>query len=319
MFFYAAWLGVVSAYDLWASMRSHWPISVAMAAGSYFAGSTPMGGGTVGFPVLVLLFDMPAALGRNFGLAVQSIGMTSASIYILAARRDVDWALLKPALLGSLVATPLAAAFLAPYAPDLGVKLLFATLWASFGLIHFAKIKAIVAPEAPRTPDKKFDVPIGLGVGLAGGVVAALTGVGIDMIVYATLVLFYRADIKVAIPTSVILMAFTSIVGIVSNLALAKLDPALYAVSPEAFYNWLAAAPIVALGAPFGAIIVNQLPRQPTLLIVSALCIGQFVWTLIAEQASGLPLLCALTGVLLLNLLFLAMFRAGEERRQRGA
>ena len=41
-------------------------IAAAMAVGSYFAGSTPMGGGTVGFPVLVLLFDGPATLGRDF-------------------------------------------------------------------------------------------------------------------------------------------------------------------------------------------------------------------------------------------------------------
>ena len=301
--------------DLWEEIRSHWPISVAMAAGSYFAGSTPMGGGTVGFPVLVLLFDMPASLGRNFGLAVQSIGMTSASIYILAARRAVDWPLLKPALLGSLIATPLGAAFIAPYAPDLGVKLLFATIWASFGIIHFAKIKAIVAPETQRAPYAKLDAPVGLFIGLVGGVVAALTGVGIDMIIYAALVLFYRSDIKSAIPTSVILMAVTSIVGITSNVALSHVAPARYVVDPEVFYNWIAAAPVVALGAPFGAIIVQQLPREPTLLIVSALCIVQFVWTLFAEQVTGWPLLAALAAVLILNLFFLYLFRTGERRK----
>lgn len=313
--FYASWLTIVSGMGLWDEVTSHWPISVAMAAGSYFAGSTPMGGGTVGFPVLVLLFDMPASLGRNFGLAVQSIGMTSASIYILAARRSVDWALLKPALLGSLIATPLGAAFIAPYAPNLGVKLLFATIWASFGIIHFAKIKAIVAPDVQRAPDAKLDTPIGLFVGLVGGVVAALTGVGIDMIIYAALVLFYRSDIKSAIPTSVILMAFTSVVGIASNVALSRADPVLYALDPEVFYNWIAAAPVVALGAPFGAIIVQQLPREPTLLIVSTLCIGQFVWTLFAEQVMGFPLFAALAAVLILNLFFLYLFRKGERRK----
>lgn len=313
--FYTCWLTIVLAGGFWDEVRSHWPISAAMAAGSYFAGSTPMGGGTVGFPVLVLLFDMPASLGRNFGLAVQSIGMTSASIYIIAARRSVDWALLKPALLGSLIATPLGAAFIAPFAPDLGVKLLFATIWASFGVIHFAKIKAITAPEAPRTPEPALDRRIGFFIGLSGGVVASLTGVGIDMMIYAALVLFYRSDIKVAIPTSVILMAFTSMVGIASNVALSAANPALYEVSPEVFYNWLAAAPVVALGAPFGAIIVNQLPRQPTLLIVSALCVGQFIWTIFAEKVLGWPLFASLAAILLLNLLFLHLFRKGEARR----
>ena len=44
----------------------HWGIAAAMAAGSYVAGSTPMGGGTVGFPVLVLLFDQSGAIGRRY-------------------------------------------------------------------------------------------------------------------------------------------------------------------------------------------------------------------------------------------------------------
>lgn len=312
--FYTAWLTVVSSNDLWRTVGEHWPIAAAMAAGSYFAGSTPMGGGTVGFPVLVLLFDLPASLGRNFGLAVQSIGMVSASIYILAARRTVDWSILIPALLGSLIATPLAAAFVAPYAPNLLVKLIFATLWASFGVIHFAKLNLITAPEGPRAPEPALDRAIGFGVGLSGGVVASLTGVGIDMMIYAALVMFYRADIKIAIPTSIILMAFTSVVGITSNIMLSKVDPQLYYLSPDVFRNWLAAAPVVALGAPFGAIVVNRLPRKPTLLIVSALCIGQFLWTLLNERIDGLTLTATLGVLLLLNLFFLALFRAGKRR-----
>lgn len=312
--FYACWFAIVAGFDHWATVAAHWPIAVAMAAGSYFAGSTPMGGGTVGFPVLVLLFDEPASLGRSFGLAVQSIGMVSASIYLIAAGRRIDWDLLRPALVGSLIATPLGAAFMAPYAPDLGVKLLFATLWASFGVIHFAKLNMIVTPEGARRPEPALDRRIGFAIGLAGGVVASLTGVGIDMMIYAAMVMFYRADIKIAIPTSVILMAFTSVVGIASNIALAAFGPTRYALPPDVFHNWLAAAPVVAVGAPFGAVVVNRLPRKSTLLIVSVLCIAQFVWTLVQERDAGWPLLAALAGLLLLNLFFLYLFRSGERR-----
>ncbi len=73
--FYATWLVLVISLDAWSHVVGNWAIAAAMAFGSYFAGSTPMGGGTVGFPVLTLLFDYPASLGRDFGLAVQSIGM----------------------------------------------------------------------------------------------------------------------------------------------------------------------------------------------------------------------------------------------------
>ena len=49
-------------------LYTHWPIALAMSLGSYFAGSTPMGGGTVGFPVLVMLQGEPSGMGRDLAL-----------------------------------------------------------------------------------------------------------------------------------------------------------------------------------------------------------------------------------------------------------
>lgn len=310
--FYAVWLLILYWGDLWSVVASHWPIALAMSFGSYIAGSTPMGGGTVGFPVLVLLFELPGSLGRNFGLAVQSIGMVSASIYIFSARRPLDWGVLRPALLGSLIGTPLGAAFVAPSIPDLWVKLTFGVVWASFGILHLIKIRELVAAQGESTRFAPWNGPIGLGVGFLGGIVSSVTGVGIDMMIYATLALLYRADLKISIPTSVVLMAFTSLVGIASNVALSYVRPAMYAIDPEVFANWLAAAPVVALGAPIGAIVVNRLPRAPTLMIVSALCVGQFVWTIVQERVTGTTLAGALLGVIGMNVLFQLLYQWGR-------
>ncbi len=247
--FYSVWLLIVVTGDYWPTVKAHWPIALAMSFGSYIAGSTPMGGGSVGFPVLVLLFGLPGSLGRNFGLAVQSIGMVSATIYIYSARRPLDRGLLRPALLGALIGTPLGAAFVAPFMPDLWVKLTFAVVWCSFGIMHLMKLNELVKAQGESERWRAWDRPIGLAIGITGGVVSAITGVGIDMIIYAILVLLYRADLKISIPTSVVLMAFTSLVGIASNVVLSQINPSLYYVDPEVFANWLAAAPVVALGA----------------------------------------------------------------------
>lgn len=64
--FYSVWAWLAFGHQGWADVKSHWPIALAMFFGSYVAGSTQMGGGTVGFPILVLLFGLPAALGRDF-------------------------------------------------------------------------------------------------------------------------------------------------------------------------------------------------------------------------------------------------------------
>ena len=89
--FLAVWCGLVFGQGWWDRVATHWPIAIAMAVGSYVAGSTPMGGGTVGFPVLVLLFEQPAEFGRQFSLLIQSVGMTSAAIYLICSGRAMAW------------------------------------------------------------------------------------------------------------------------------------------------------------------------------------------------------------------------------------
>jgi len=311
--FYAAWLLLVVIGDHWATVSAHWPMALAMAFGSYVAGSTPMGGGTVGFPVLVLLLDLPATLGRDFSFAVQAVGMTSASIFILCRRLPLEWPMLRAALPGALLGTPLGILFVAPLAGDLFIKLLFATLWCSFGLLHLRYLREICERVGITPVQASFDRRVGFGVGLFGALtVASITGVGIDMMLYMVLVLLCHADLKIAIPTSVILMAFTSLVGTAVKFALGSF-------APGTFENWLAAAPVVALGAPLGALVVSRLDRRPTLLIVSLLCVLQFAWTLFHERAALTvwSLSAALLGVALFLLLFQDMRRLGNRLERR--
>ncbi|MEX2580076.1 MAG: sulfite exporter TauE/SafE family protein [Verrucomicrobiales bacterium] len=282
--FYGVWAWLVLAQGHWETAKAHWQIATAMAVGSYAAGSTPMGGGTVGFPILVLLFDQPAQLGRDFSFAVQSIGMTSAAIFILARRQPLAWAMLKGAVLGATLGVPLGIFFVAPWIPDLWIKLVFAVLWGSFGLLHLWRISEIAGHEGMTEFDERWDGRVGFGAGLASGLtVVAVSGVGVDMVLYTVLVLLCRADLKIAIPSSVVVMAYSSVIGIFTKAAFTG-------VQPGVFENWLAAAPVVALGAPLGVFIVQLIRREPTLLAVAVLCVGQLGWTLVRErEALGIP------------------------------
>ena len=311
--FYACWLALVIAGNHWHTLAAHKGIAIAMALGSYAAGSTPMGGGTVGFPILVLLFKEAATMGRDFSFAVQSIGMTSAAIFIIARRQPVEWPMVRWAMLGSLIGTPLGILFIAPLMPALVIKVLFAVVWCSFGVLHLYRLKELSRHEGLAPGAHRFDRNAGFLVGLfAGATVAAITGVGIDMVLYAVLVLLCQADLKIAIPSSVIIMAFTSLVGVAVKTITHTMQPAV-------FENWLAAAPIVALGAPLGAFVVDKVGRAPTLFFVSLLCIGQFAWTMTDEWARlGLVgLACALGSVLLFNIGFEWLHRKGERSDRR--
>lgn len=316
--FYLAWLLLVWLGNHWATVADHWPIALAMAIGSYVAGSTPMGGGTVGFPVLVLAFDMPATLGRDFSFAVQAIGMTSASIFILARRQPLALSMLQGACLGILLGLPVGIFLLAPLLSDLWIKLVFAVIWASFGLLHLYRAREFAAQSGMLEFDERWDFRVGLLVGgVSGLLVVSATGVGVDMMLYAALVLLCRADLKIAIPTSVVIMAFASVYGVLWKLPSTGLQVGV-------FEHWLAAAPVVALGAPLGVFIVNKVGRLPTLLFVAVLCVGQFVWTCVNEYvhlgATGIAL--ALVMVVLLVLVFERLHQwgaviAGERGRER--
>jgi uncharacterized membrane protein YfcA len=314
--FYAVWLVLNFGYDYWAVTREHWQIAVAMAFGSFVAGSTPMGGGTVGFPVLVLLFDQPASLGRNFGLVIQSIGMTSAGIFIVWSGRPVEWRMLRWSVVGSAVGLVLGTFWVVPLVSDALVKLVFACLWASFGLLTLAKNREICGfhdlPAIPHHVARK----LGLLVGVTGGITTALTGVGIDMMLYTLLVLLYRMDLKAAVPTSVIIMAASSVMGAALHLAVGD-------IQPEVFYNWLAAAPVVILGAPLGAFFVNVVPRMATLYFVACLCLLQFFWTLHTVGPTTGEWLFVAVNLLVATAGFVLLYRTGkqlqlEDARDRG-
>ncbi|MBL9076223.1 MAG: sulfite exporter TauE/SafE family protein [Planctomycetes bacterium] len=278
--FYAAWAFVVFGLGHTATALAHWPIAVAMAAGSYAAGSTPMGGGTVAFPILVLLFGESPQLGRDFSFAAQSVGMVSATLFVLARRQPLAWPALRGALAGSTLGVPIGVLLVAPHVSALWIKLVFATLWGSFGVLHLWRIGSIAAQTETVPADAAWAPRAGFVVGLlSGATVVAVAGVGTDMMLYTALVLLGRADLRIAIPTAVCAMAWASVVGLVTKLATGGLQPGVFA-------HWLAAAPVVVVGAPFGAFVVARIGRKPTLAVVAVLCVGQLFGTLHSERAT---------------------------------
>jgi uncharacterized membrane protein YfcA len=306
--FYGAWLVLSFGLGHWAEARQHWQVAIAMALGSFVAGSTPMGGGTVGFPVLVLLFEQPAADGRNFSFLIQSIGMSSAALFIVARRIPVEWRVVCYAVSGASVGLLFGTWWIVPLAAEATVKLLFACLWASFGLLTLARNAEICGFHGLPAIPPRAAAALGIAVGFAGGVTAALTGVGIDMLLYTVLVLLYRMDLKAAVPTSVVVMAATSVLGAALHLAIGDIDR-------EVFMSWLAAAPVVIVGAPLGSLFVSVVPRVATLHSVALLCIAQFVWIVHDVRPSPLQWVFVTLGLGLATALYAVMYHLGRPAR----
>jgi uncharacterized protein len=58
--FTLSWLVFVLANDHLGRVADHWRSSLTMAFGSFVAGSTPQGSGSVAFPVFTKVLDIPA-------------------------------------------------------------------------------------------------------------------------------------------------------------------------------------------------------------------------------------------------------------------
>jgi uncharacterized membrane protein YfcA len=299
-----AWSIAVVTFDYWPLIREYWSMAVVMIGGSLVAGSTPMGGGSVSFPILVYLFGEPPENARSFGLAIQAVGMTSALIFIFGRRVPVQTRLLIASCLGAAVGMVVGTFYVAPHVSRTLVKLLFSCLWMSFALLTLARNREFCCLTHRPGLEWKLALEIGLPIGLLGGLIASQIGVGLEMVIYTVLVLLFRADLKVAVPTAVCATAVTSVIGILLHLGMRDIPRAV-------FGEWLVAAPVVIFGAPIGTYIVTLISRAKILYFVSALCVFQFAWSLKEISLRPAEWLFVLAALLSANIGFYLLYRRG--------
>ena len=169
-----------------------------------------------------------------------------------------------------------------------------------------------MANEGPSRTFFAADPAIGLIAGAVGGLLASVIGVGADIVLYGILVLLYHTDVKVAIPTSVILMASTSLIGdsvfgdgggVVARQP--GLDrrcvPVLVGRGP---LSWRSAG----RSAAWSRVVL----RRITMSAVAVLCLSQYGWTCYHEHIVGWSLVLAASGVIVMNLALHRLFVFGQ-------
>jgi uncharacterized membrane protein YfcA len=286
--------------------RDHWQVSISMIFGSLIAGSTSEGGGAVAFPVFTKLLHIPPAHAKVFSLAIQSVGMTAASLTIIYARIPVEWRAIGWAGLGGVPGILLGSALLAPLLPPPLVKLSFTAMATSFAVVLLL-LNLGRTPRRPRIRPDADATRLLLEVGFIGGIMSGLVGNGIDLLVFSVLVLRFRVSEKVATPTSVILMALNALVGF-----------ALHGLAVGGFNEdvrawWLAAVPVVVVGAPLGALFCSRLNRRIIAWILIGLIFIEFATSLWLIPITPITGGTALAIMLLFALTFLALYRIGVQ------
>ena len=253
---WSTWLLALGSDFAFSNLAENWRITLTMVFGSIIAGATSVGGGAVAFPVFTKVLHIAPADAKVFSLAIQSVGMTAATITIWLTGIQVDWRIIRWGSVGGAFGISVGMLLLAPQLPPDVIKMSFSVMLASFAItlmmLHRESVHqrhTLISSWSGR------ERSIILVAGFCGGMMSGLVGNGIDIFIFAAMVLLFRICERVATPTSVILMAFNAIAGLaVQTLVVGDFGP------PVTDY-WLAAVPVVVLGAPLGAIICSLMSR----------------------------------------------------------
>jgi len=276
---YAVWVSVVSAKDLWGEVAANWQYALTMAFGSFVAGSTPAGGGSVAFPVLTKVLHDPSVEAKAFSLMIQSVGMSMATVLILSRRIKLIPGILLWVTVGG-VAGQLLGVFLP--ASSMVARLLFTAVAAVFGValaINRWALKASTNEECEvRSLRRKLLMAC---VGLIGGYIASAVGSDINLLTFIVLTLAFGVDEKFAIPTTVVIMAVNALFWFVTHLVLQSTQGGTVLEREHVWHAWLAAVPIVAVGAPLGSWVASVVKRDALIVFLLLLIFVEVASTVV--------------------------------------
>jgi uncharacterized membrane protein YfcA len=253
---WTTWLTCLGLREAASHLMHHWQIALTMAFGSLIAGGTSLGGGAVAFPVFTKILHIPPQEAKIFSLAIQSVGMSAASLAICLTRVPVNWRAIRWGSLGGFGGIYLGLGILAPLIPPDALKMSFTLMLASFALTLLALNQGGRHCHTTTLTWGWRERGLFLLAGAFGGIMSGLVGNGIDIAVFSVMVLLFGISEKVATPTSVMLMAVNAVVGFI-------LQVFTFHDFPNSVYHyWLAAIPIVVVGAPLGAMFCSLLRRE---------------------------------------------------------
>lgn len=305
------WCTAMAVFGKWHVLADYWQMSVTMVFGSFVAGSTPAGGGSVAFPVFTKLLQIDMGSARTFSLIIQSVGMGMAGIFIWSKRIRVYGAILMVAIPAGCIGHAIGTFWVALPAPL--PRLLFTMVALVFAFSLFVSHWLLRWHPAPleaafrlSSLGQRLHVAI---IAAIGGWVASAVGSGIDILLFAVMALGFGLHEKRAIPTSVIAMASISVFGSLLRIMNGS-------IAPATVDHWLACVPIVAVGAPLGAFVAARIGRD--LLIGGLITLALFDFTttviLIPIEATGVMLML-ITGLAAFAYLCTQLCRRASRRQ----
>lgn len=250
------WFWYMNDNNLFAILSENLAVMITMIFGSFVAGSSPEGSASIAFPVFTLYLGIAPDVARNFAFAIQSIGMTAATIYILNKKITLDWNYIIYVSVGGLFGLLFGTYYFVPYIQPILAKLIFVSLWLAFGIVLYLENRKETRIIYDRIIWFSQSDRINLILfGFIGGGISSLFGTGINIFTFCFLVIYYKVNEKVATPSSIVIMTIETIAGFALHALVIK------DISQESYDMWLSCIPIVIFFAPLGAYVVNKISR----------------------------------------------------------
>jgi uncharacterized protein len=303
------WFLYVNSNQLFYCISKHSAAVITMIFGSFIAGSSPEGSAAVAYPIFTLFLKIQPAVARNFAFAIQSLGMTSATLLILGLKIKVDWNYIKYVTLGGAFGLIFGTFYIVPLVSPVMAKLFFVSLWLSFGLVLWYENRKTQRTVFDSIQNfAKNDIVRLLFFGLIGGMISSLFGTGINIFTFCLMTIYYGIDEKVAVPSSVIIMTFETILGFFIHKSV------IGDFQHEAFEMWIACIPFVIIFAPLGSFVISKLPRKTIATFLYIILIVQFFGAMwVIRPNINQLIMCCLTLIIGLGLfIYLAKNRKIE-------
>lgn len=284
----SGWFWYMITENSFEILSKRWSAILTMIFGSFIAGASPEGSAAIAYPVFTLLLKIPPAVARNFAFAIQSIGMTSATLLIIGLRLKVEWNYIKFVTIGGVIGLFLGTYYVVPLISPIQAKLFFVSLWLSFGIALWQQNRKADREVFDNIQNFQGSDQMRLmAFGLVGGIISSIFGTGINIFTYCLMTIYYRVSEKVATPSSVIIMTIETILGLFIHTQL------INDFQPEAFELWLACVPFVAMFAPLGAYVISKMPRKGIATILYVILIVQFLGAMwVIKPALNQALIC---------------------------
>jgi len=289
-------------------------MSLAMIVGSLIAGSTPLGGGAIAFPVLVLIVGFTPSQGRDYTILIQSTGMCAAAyVLVLHKHEQLHLGLILAFVVPGI---PGVAAGLWCDVPSFFINIFYTTLVLEFALVLFytKTIAPIVA--AAHSSKEDFLAPTenkygntqsgallaAVPLAFAGGFLTASVGMGSDLLLYSSGLfgwnLLVPSDARTDVShtsSSVVVQASLSVIAAVLRGVIAG------GFDTRVLQCWHATSCIVVLGAPLGSLLLA--PRYSACLRGLFYCIAvlQFVSFVLLKMLHHVSLLLSIAVVTVTN------------------